>query len=483
MKDITPLRSKSMALPDQQQLQAINQIADSLSSCERRRLFYLCESTDADNSEARMKEMLMWKVQRHDAGHLLLRELMLRLGRFDILRKVCKTSRDEVERTLIYRQVLPKFRVLMSNISEDMVDEDLDRVKFLWSGTLPREKLDKAKSFLDLIIELEKLDVVSPESVDAVEECLINIGRLDLAKKVSAYKTPVVTSEQHPSQQQRFRAARPFSASNTSHHFQQPRREQSRHSATANIPVPVYREQSCQSQLDWYKFNTNPRGVCVIIDCVGNDGDMLEQTFRALHFNVLLHKWLSIDETLSALRGIIRQRENFEGDSFVCCIISRGTAKHLLGTDSDSVGRPLDSVRRLFTADACPMLAGKPKLFFIQRYSVPESQPFARMDHRDEDLETDGCDVIPRSDIIPTDADVFWSHCWTQQRLLEQGHHRSVYLKALTDALQKGQRRKTHLLDVHTEVNRAIFEHNERNPGEMYNIDLKHTLRKDLYLQ
>lgn len=39
-----------------------------------------------------------------------------------------------------------------------------------------------------MIIELEKLDIVSPERVDFVEECLRNIDRLDLAKKVTAYK-------------------------------------------------------------------------------------------------------------------------------------------------------------------------------------------------------------------------------------------------------------------------------------------------------
>lgn len=168
---------------------------------------------------------------------------------------------------------------------------------------------------------------------------------------------------------------------------------------------------------------------------------MLEQTFKALHFNVILHKWLSVEDTLSALRGIFRQRENLEGDGFACCIISRGTSNHLLGTDLYSPGLHLDNIRRLFTSDACPMLAGKPKLFFIQRYSVPEFQPHAGMHHRDEDLETDGCDGLSRRDFIPTDADVFWSHCWTDERQLEQGHHRSIYLKALTDALHKGQRR------------------------------------------
>lgn len=39
-----------------------------------------------------------------------------------------------------------------------------------------------------MIIELEKLDEISPERLDIVEECLINIGRVDLAKKVAAYK-------------------------------------------------------------------------------------------------------------------------------------------------------------------------------------------------------------------------------------------------------------------------------------------------------
>ncbi|XP_070831502.1 CASP8 and FADD-like apoptosis regulator [Chaetodon trifascialis] len=469
-----------MAVPDQ--LQAINQIAEALSSSERRRLFYLCESLDTDNSVACMKEMLKRKVMRDESGHLFLMELMLRLRRFDILRKVCNTSRDEVERTLTYREVLPRFRVLMANISEDMDSEDLHRVTFLFGNTLSREKMENAKSFLDVMIELEKLDIVSPERVDVLEECLLNIGRVDLAKKVKAYKTPVATSK-HSSQKQRCRAPRPFLPPNSSHPQQQARQAEPHHSASEKIPVSVYREQSCQSHLDLYKFNTNPRGTCVIIDCVGNDGDMLEQTFKALHFNVVIYKWLSVDDILAALRGIFRQRENLEGDGFVCCIISRGATNRLLGTDPYSIGLHLDNVRGLFTADVCPMLAGKPKLFFIQRYSIGEFQPCARIDHRDEDLETDGCDGLPRYDLIPTDADVFWSHCWTDERQLEQGHHRSIYLKALTDALQRGQKRKTHLVDVHTEVNGAIFEHNKRNPGSEYLIELKHTLRKDLYLQ
>ncbi|KAL3056515.1 hypothetical protein OYC64_019074 [Pagothenia borchgrevinki] len=472
-----------MAFSDHIQLQAINQTAEALSSCERRRLFYLCDVLDTDNSVACMKEMLKSKVMSNERGFLLVLALMWQLRRFDILRNVYKTSKEEVEVSLKHVQVLPKFRVLMANINEDMAAEDLSNVKFLLSSTIPRENMEKATSFLDVIIELEKLDIVSPERVDSVEKCLRDIGRVDLAKKVSAYKMSVVTTEGNSYQQPQQRPRAPYRFPAPISSVQQTRPRESLHVASGSIPVPVYREQNSQGHLDLYKFNTNPRGLCVIIDCVGNDGDMLEQTFRALHFKVSLYKWLSVADMLTALRGILRLGENFEGDGFVCCIISRGTSNNLMGTDTYGTGLLLENVRHLFTADSCPMLAGKPKLFFIQRYSVPEFVPLARMQHRDEDLEMDGHDRPARCEIIPTGADVFWSHCWTDESELEQGQHRSIYLKALTDALHKAQSRKTHLVDVHTEVNGAIFEHNSRNPGANYHIDLNYTLRKDLYLQ
>ncbi|XP_035029786.2 CASP8 and FADD-like apoptosis regulator isoform X1 [Hippoglossus stenolepis] len=470
-----------MALTHQHELQAINQIAEALDSSERRRVFYLCESEDTDYSLACVKEMLKSRVMCQEGGDLFLAELLSQLRRFDILRRVCSISRAEVERIPKGQQVLPEFRVLMAHISEDLANEDLNNVKFLMGSTLPRETMEKAKNFLDVISEVERLDLVSPERVDIVEQCLTNIGRVDLAKKVTKYKMSVVGApEEQSSQREWSRAPCTPLSPQSSHSLQQTRGGQSLHAE--NIPAPVHVEQSTQSLLDRYKFNSNPRGVCVIIDCVGNDGDMLEQTFKALHFNVVLRKYLSVDDTLSTLRNISRDRENLKGDAFVCCIISRGRADHLLGVDTHSNGLQLNTVRRLFTADACPMMAGKPKLFFIQTYNGPEFQTCAAMHHQDEDLETDGCHGLPRYDFIPTDADVFWSHSWTDERQLEQGHHRSMYLKALTDSLLKGRKRNK-LVDIHTEVNGAIFDHNKRNPAANYHIDLKHTLRKDLYLQ
>lgn len=168
---------------------------------------------------------------------------------------------------------------------------------------------------------------------------------------------------------------------------------------------------------------------------------LLEQTFKALHFKVFLLQWLSADDMLLSLRKVAEQRDHYRYDGFVCCIISRGTPNHLFGTDLYYTSLSIDTIRGLFTPDSCAMLAGKPKLFFIQRYSVAELGPSARADCRDEDLEVDGCDGQLATDTIPTEADIFWSHCWTDERQLNQAQHQSIYLKALADALHKSQRR------------------------------------------
>uniref|UniRef100_A0A1A8JAQ6 CASP8 and FADD-like apoptosis regulator n=1 Tax=Nothobranchius kuhntae TaxID=321403 RepID=A0A1A8JAQ6_NOTKU len=455
-----------MAHLDQSQLQMINVITEALSSSDCRKLIYLCESLETDCCAELVKETLKSKVENTGDAHLFLKALISCLGRYDVLKKVYKVCRTEIEQQMqTYENIFQPFRVLMINISEEMSTEDVEEIKFLFGNTLSREKVKKSKSFLDVIVELEKLDLVSPERVDIVGKCLLDIGRVDLVKKVNCYKMSAGPSAEPLALRQSCQAA-------------EIKQSQPVHIARVNMVVPVHKEAACGSPMEQYNLNTNPRGLCVIIDCVGNGGEMLEQTFKALHFNVSLYLFLTSDLILLSLREILRPTENHIGDAFVCCIISRGSTHRLLGTDEYGGGFAIDCVRNLFTGDACPMLAGKPKLFFIQRYNVVESN----LNYVAESVEVDGFNRQPASGSIPKEADIFWSHCWTDERQLLQRKHHSVYLKALTDALHDAQRRKMNLVDVQMRVNGALFEHNRRNPGAAYSIDVKHTLRKNLYL-
>ncbi|XP_013872187.1 CASP8 and FADD-like apoptosis regulator a [Austrofundulus limnaeus] len=469
---------------DQSHLKYINAVAEDLSHSECRKAAYLCGSLEADCSVEFVKQMLKSNVEHRGDASLFLKALILLLGRYDLLRKLYKVGRSDMGlQSQSYANVFPTFRVLMVNISDDLPKKEVEDIKFLLSNDIPREKMESCKTFLDVITELEKLDSVSAESLDVVKKCLLDIGRIDLVKKVNAYKKPESSSQQLNCQAAMgcCAQAQPSPQQQCSRAAEIKQRLHQQCDAKVVVSLPVCREPSRRSLLEHYNFNTNPRGVCVIIDCVGQDGGMLEETFKALHFSVRHLKWLSAEDILSSLRDMSKQRD-YRYDCFVCCIISRGSTNYLFGTDTYDNSLPIDLIRGLFTADSCPMLAGKPKLFFIQRYSVADLVSCATANYQDENIEVDGCNG-QRSRNIPVEADIFWSHCWMDECQLKQAQHHSVYLKALTDALCKAQRRKTSLLDVQMELNGAIFEHNKRNPGAAYNIDVKHTLLKNLYLE
>ncbi|KAJ0005811.1 hypothetical protein NQD34_015705, partial [Periophthalmus magnuspinnatus] len=486
------------------------QLVDSLSEPEQRTLVFLCGSLDSEHSPARTRNVLEEAVSSSESPNQVVRELLVQLKRLDLLRKLYQCGREEVERLRSTCQ-LCAYRVLMVNLSEDLTTEDLNQFKFLLGHMLHRDKLDRAKCFLDIIVELEKQDKALSERVDLIETCLRDIGRIDLAKRVrtlsprGGYKSNSMTVSHF-----------------TLHCTEWSRPHDFVHGLRfCPLGEPVFVLSVCRFEIDWnfklsknspkffqhtscvrnsyafpssylehYKLDTNPKGVCVIIDCVGQDGELLEQTFRALHFSVVLHRWLSVSSCQSALRNLQQDLRLRTASAFVCCIISRGTPLHLLATDAQHTGLHLETLRRMFTPDNCPALTGKPKLFFIQSYSVPENQAGAgRSFIHGEDLETDGVTGLGQI-LVPTDADVFWSHCWTQESQLQTTGHHSHYLGALMGGAANRVHQintcmhslRSHLVDLHLRVNAAVTEHNKRNPLEQYHLDLKHTLRKNLYL-
>lgn len=55
-----------------------------------------------------------------------------------------------------------------------------------------RSKIAKDKSFLDLVIELEKLNLLAPDQLDLLEKCLKNIHRIDLKTKIQKYRQSAI---------------------------------------------------------------------------------------------------------------------------------------------------------------------------------------------------------------------------------------------------------------------------------------------------
>ncbi|KFO36249.1 CASP8 and FADD-like apoptosis regulator [Fukomys damarensis] len=432
-----------MALP----AELIHRVEEALDEEEKEVLAFLCRDVAEDLVPHDARDLLATLSERGQLSSLGLAELLYRVRRFDLLKRVLRMDRAALEAHLCrHPGLVSDYRVLMMEIGEDLDKSDMSALTFLMRDYTGRGKTAKDKSFLDLVIELEKLNLVASDQLDLLEKCLKNIHRLDLKKKIEMYKQsePMKMSVQESGA---------FSPQRT--------------------PLERYRMQS------------RPLGTCLIIDCVGNAAEVLRDAFSSLGFEVQCFLYLAVSDVAQVLRQVASSPQHREQDSFVCVLVSRGDPCSVFGVDRAHSGLPLEQVRALFTGDACPPLVGKPKLFFIQSYVVSEAGPGTS-----SLLEEDGPAVTsvesrgvrPPPPTLHQEADVLWSQCVAHACLLEQpGTVPSVYLQGLSQQLL--QDRKCPLLDLLVRLNHTVYDWNSKVPSQQrYSLSLQHTLRKTLVL-
>lgn len=140
--------------------------------------------------------------------------------------------------------------------------------------------------------------------------------------------------------------------------------------------------------------------------------ESLEEVFQWLGFSLDVHK----NQTAEQMKDLLKtySQKNHDGDCFVCCIMSHGSADGVHGTDGKIVSK--DDIFGPFSGNSCPSLVSKPKVFFIQacrgnEYHLPvqtqsdsyeEEEMEAEVEMEDESsLDTDAVQMIT----IPADAD------------------------------------------------------------------------------
>lgn len=232
-------------------------------------------------------------------------------------------------------------------------------------------------------------------------------------------------------------------------------------------------------------MQSNPLGICLILDCIGNDTDVLRHTFTSLGFEVWCFSFLTMSLMRHHLRQVAYWTHHQDKDSFVCVLVSRGGSQSLFGVDQTHSGLSLDQIRRMFRGDACPSLLGKPKLFFIQNYEKSESHMEDSSLPEVDGLAASNMDATawqPEPCTVHPEADFFWSLCKADASLLDRCPTLSSrYLQCLSQKLQ--QERSRPLVDLHLELNSNMYDWNCGVPDkEKYHVLLQHTLRKKLFL-
>ncbi|NWS06946.1 CFLAR regulator, partial [Motacilla alba] len=467
----------------------IHQIQEELDKEEEETMVFLCRDLAPDLANADLKEILVALNEREKLTTLGLSELLYRVKRFDLLRRILNTEKATVEAHLARSlRLIPDYRVLMVEINENLEKDEVGSLGFLLRDYAPRMKMAKDKSFLALIIDLEKLNLVAPNQLDLIENCFRSIHRIDLIRKIQMYKHEASVSSIHcqPVYVNAHQASLPnFNLIDPPYHSGNESMENLQNGSSLTLAEPLHMSIEESGSVphkmsdDTYRMQSQPLGICLIIDCIGNDTDVLEETFRGLGYDVHCHRYLNMNSMNQTVLEVARWQKHKNYDSFVCILVSRGNSESIFCTDHAFSGFPLEQIKKYFTADSCPGLLGKPKLFFIQSYVVPENEQECT-----SLLEVDGNAENIRAKVsIPHTADIFWSHCKVDVSTLEQSPTSpSYYLRCLAEILRNPYKRKLCVLGIHMELNKKVYDWNmTADPSQQYSLLLQHTLRKKLF--
>lgn len=122
-------------------------------------------------------------------------------------------------------------------------------------------------------------------------------------------------------------------------------------------------------------MNTHhPRGICLIINNVPNlvseAEKQLTDIFKDLFFDVQIRRSLQMLQIYEVAQEFARKDHSLF-DSFVVIVMSICQDNEISGVDGRKAS--LEHVMSEFTATKCPTLQGKPKMFFVQRFSLTTS--------------------------------------------------------------------------------------------------------------
>lgn len=355
-----------------------------------------------------------------------------------LLLKHINYTKEQVESLLPIRKKVSPFRNLLYELSENIDSENLKSMIFLKKESMPKIQLTSI-SFLG---HMEKQALIDENNLVELEALCAKVapyltGKIEEYKreKASQVVTPPVKKETESLPQGEEEV---FSGSNVKQFL----------GALQEAPV--------------YRMDRKFRGYCVIINNhnftstflqerkgTNKDAEYLKLVFQWLGFHVIIHADVTKEKLEEVLQNYKRRSDHNDGDCFVFCVLSHG--KFGAVYSSDGVLIPIREITSHFTAQECPGLANKPKLFFVQACQGEEIQPSVL-------IKTDAINPEstnpPLSDSVPVEAD-FLLGLATVPGYVSFRHQTegSWYIQSLCNRLKDLVPRHEDILSILTAVN------------------------------
>ncbi|XP_015281003.1 PREDICTED: caspase-10-like [Gekko japonicus] len=425
-------------------------------------------------------------------------ELLYRIKHNYLLQKINYTK-EMVQGNLRLKGQVSEFRQMLYELSEEFTEDDLGTAVFLLREHLPKRQ--PKMSGVELLTALERNDLLSENNLQLLEELCGKISP-NLLTRIDTYKLKRVSLSVQESKENAPSSVREsplggacLSAAIQERSIKYPPdsldsysslREHTGHvhSFGSNPGVKAensvghseqsfpLREQDDESKIasKRYKMDGPCRGHCLIFNNVNFEGHLgrrmgsqkdaeeLEHVFKWLGLEVVMYD----DQTSIEIHEHLQKWQSSENwkdsDCLVCCILSHGKSGEIYGTDAQLI--PIRTIMSYFTAHQCPLLARKPKLFFIQACQGEKTQKAVYLevdtdDHLGADAQSAGSSSPQPS--IPEEAD-FLLGMATVDGYLSFRHTRegTWYIQALCTKLQQLVPRGEDILSILTEVNKDV---------------------------
>ncbi|KAK7164275.1 hypothetical protein R3I94_002862 [Phoxinus phoxinus] len=229
---------------------------------------------------------------------------------------------------------------------------------------------------------------------------------------------------------------------------------------SSHIPITTDKPKTTD---DVYKMDSNPRGLCLIINNKNfenpkrerkgsqKDVDSLGKLFKKLGFLVEIKE----DQTASEIKQLMidYSKDARHADCFVCCVMSHGDETGVEGYDEQTC--PLNDITSPFDGDNCTSLIGKPKVFFIQACRGHEMQSKVLVADGSSSSRIQKSGEISYS--IAKDSDFLIAMSTVYGYLsIRDSYNGSWFIQSLCKHLEEGSTRDQDILSILTKVNNEV---------------------------
>ncbi|NXK58216.1 CASPA protein, partial [Sylvietta virens] len=467
---------KDVSLTFHQQLLLIS---DNLVTEDVAALKFLCmdllqlSKLEGVKSAADIFQHLMAQDYLNAEDTFLIAELLYRIKCHSLLEKLGYTK-EKVQEHLHEKGRISPYRQMLYELSENITNEMLKEIIFLLEKHLPKRWI--TPSALDLLTLLEKQGLLTEDNVQILR-CVCETVSPDLLETIDCYEKAkgekfVVYIFSPPDVQTAAKLLKKFGVLPSFCPKMHKKRCVLLSAEQEGTPVDGVFYFNPRLELNtWnlkfcYKMDGPHRGFCLIINNVNfnssqrkgscKDVEQLERVFTWLGLDVMTYTDLASGDIIKLMQTWQHVQDHKDRNCFICCVLSHGKSGAIYGTDDKLV-----SIRVLtshFTANQCPQLAAKPKLFFIQACQGNNIQ-------RPVYVDTDGPtpdsssvqDRVSLSESIPEEADFLLGMATVDGcvsfRHIEEG---SWYIQALCRKLQLLVPRGEDILSILTQVNEDV---------------------------